>query len=164
MSKILEYHRFCEEFTDDYPLMRTYRQFRTDLQSGKIITMDDGFNNQFRACQMAKAFGIGVNLFVNAYTIGLTGYLTKQDLKELADFHKIQNHAYEHKLMTEMDDKEVRFQIERNQEFIYSTTGQTATLFVAPWNQFDDRIFEMLKQYNLTPLLKRTTVRKDTII
>lgn len=158
-SIILSYHRFVEQ-ESDYRFSRTYEQFSHDIRKKKydLITIDDGMKCQIRACEMLTAEGIRAKLFTCTSLIGLPGYCTWEDMRELAKYHDIENHSHLHEWHDKMNQYEVADSIAMAQREIMRETAIRPKYFVAPYNKHTDATDVTCSIIGLIPLKNRINI------
>lgn len=160
---ILSYHRFGNEW-DDYPFSRTYEQFYHDIEKKEFqtITIDDGHESMIKACEMMTAAGIRAMLFVPTALIGVKGYCTWEQLKELSELHYIESHGHEHVNLTLLPKYNLWLNLRRSIDLIEKKIGRTPTHFASPWNQYDEQVDQACKELNLIPVKNRIDIRNNT--
>jgi peptidoglycan-N-acetylglucosamine deacetylase len=75
-----------------------------------------------------------------------TRYLASLQQFELA------NHTFLHPHLLKVSDERVRQELRWTQEAMYSVTGRQATLFRAPYGEYDDRIVRIAAEMGLTTI------------
>jgi peptidoglycan/xylan/chitin deacetylase (PgdA/CDA1 family) len=160
---VLSYHQFTPE-DNPYAFSRTYKQFQNDLNTKDFdwITMDDGHQSIIKACKMMEAKNMRAKIFVSSSLIGMEGYCTWDDLWRLAKCHDIENHSHVHVKLTTLKADEIYTQIKMCNDEIKKHIGRTPRYFVAPWNQYDDRIIKIATHLGLQIVKDRTDIRNDS--
>lgn len=62
------------------------------------------------------------------------------------------NHTFLHPHMTTVSDERARAELQWTQEIMYTLTGRQATLFRAPYGEFDDRIVRLAAEAGMTTI------------
>lgn len=156
---ILSYHRFVEQ-PSDYRFSRTYEQFSHDIDKKiyDLITIDDGMRCVIKACDMLRAANRRAKLFICTGLIGTPGYCTWEELRQLARFHDIENHANVHK-----DHSQVIYQLQYTsiktaQDIITKEIGKAPRYFVAPYNRYNANTDMVATELNLITLKDRVDI------
>jgi peptidoglycan/xylan/chitin deacetylase (PgdA/CDA1 family) len=156
---VLSYHRFVEQ-ESEYRFSRTYDQFWHDIRKKQydLITIDDAMECCIKAFDMMTELGIRGKLFVPVELVGQSGYCTWDQLKEIANFHDIENHGSNHIDHTKLRDIQIEESIVTASAIIKVHIGVPPKFFVAPYNQYDHRVERIAGSYNLTCLKDRVTI------
>lgn len=160
---ILSYHKFVV-YDDPYPFSRTFEQFDHDIRKKVYdwITIDDGLECTFRACEMLKRYNRRAKLFICSSLIGKEGYLTWEQVRQLSAHHDIECHGHVHVDHRMMDAGEVAESIRQCCELIEFYTGRRPRYFVAPYNLYNDVVIAMANIQLLVPLIDRITIKNDS--
>lgn len=160
---VLSYHRFVEE-PSDYRFSRTYAQFGQDISKMRYdwITIDDGMSCMIKACEMLRYCNIRAKLFICTSLVGLPGYCTWGELKELSKYHDIENHSHIHKVHTRWPFDEVYKSIEFANDLILQYIGRKPRYFVPPYNTFGDDTVEVCRLLDLTLVGNRINILNIT--
>lgn len=148
---VLSYHRFTH-LPGEYQYSRTYAQLARDIKTKVFdwITIDDGHESINHIFRMLHAQNIRAKIFVSTALIGTPGYCTWKDLKQISDYHDIENHAHEHVNLQELSYKEVEYSITLANEIIEKHIGKRPRYFVPPFNKYDENVTEICSKLNLT--------------
>jgi peptidoglycan/xylan/chitin deacetylase (PgdA/CDA1 family) len=121
-----------------------------------IITFDDGYLSNYRyAYLVLKQLGQKATIFVspqpNEYTIrnveGMDAFLTPEQIKEMAKNNiSIQSHTLTHCILTELEDKEVEYELTESKKQIAQLTGQAVNHIAIPRAGYSRRIRECVKK------------------
>jgi peptidoglycan/xylan/chitin deacetylase (PgdA/CDA1 family) len=130
-------------------LEKPYVSFK--VEGKKIaLTFDDGPNPNTTK---------GILSILKKYDVKATFFLIGKKIKKSPellklypqDGHEVGNHSVNHPRLPELATKEdIRKEIEGNQELIASIIGAKPIAFRAPYLKFDDRVWEVLKENNLS--------------
>jgi peptidoglycan/xylan/chitin deacetylase (PgdA/CDA1 family) len=157
--KILSYHRFTHS-SDPYPFSRTYPQFKNDInREFDLITMDDGWISQIRACEILRDKGIKPILAITTDFIEKEGYIDWEDLDYLYQFCEIANHSHSHPHLLELDECKVRWQIRKANKLLKK---YQIKYFIPPYNQTNEAIDLIAKEEGLSVLPDRITILNTT--
>lgn len=123
-----------------------------NTRSNYLITFDDGFKN-FKLDVVDFLFEkkIPCTIFLSPDLIksNNNNYLNINDLKELSknNFIKIGSHSYNHKKLTEYNDKDLDFQLETSKKWIEDTISKKVNLISYPFGAFDNRVLKKVKKF-----------------
>lgn len=97
------------------------------------ITFDDGHESNFAAYAEIARRGGSADLFVNPSTIGMRGFLSWAQLRELARHGaSIQSHGHRHVSLDELSSREVELELAESRRCIEDELGAPAVLFAPP--------------------------------
>lgn len=96
-----------------------------------IFTFDDGFESDFRvAFPLIERNGLSATFYVNANNIGTPGYLSKEQLRRMADAKMgIGSHGMSHRYLVSMTQKEARHQISCSKDTLEQLVGREVSSF-----------------------------------
>ena len=117
--------------------------------------VDDAFRSLYDVgMPIIRQYGIPLTLFVNTAAVGTHGYLSWQELKELAaEGVEIGNHTDTHAYLVELKPTEtasqwkqrVREDILRAQKLFEENLGSKPTLFAYPYGEYSPAVVEIIK-------------------
>lgn len=148
---VLSYHRFFEE-ENEYRFSRTFQQFDHDVRKKEFseINIDDGRLCSFQACEIAQSHGINVRVFISPSLIGTPGYLTWNLLRSIVKYgHTVENHSFYHENHIGKTYEWQKNSISHAQEIITNEIGISPSLFVAPFNSYDERTDQVISELGL---------------
>ena len=123
---------------------------RFKVNSKKIaLTFDDGPNPKVtpQLLEILKKYNVKATFFLIGKKIKKSPELINQYLK---DGHETGNHSFTHpRLPLLKTEKEIRDEIEENQDLQESMTGKKPVSFRAPFLKFDDRVWKIVHENNL---------------
>lgn len=156
---ILSYHRFVEQ-ESDYRFSRTYEQFGHDIRKKvyDLITIDDGMSCQIKACALMTRLNIRAKLFICTSLVGTKGYCTWDELRELSKYHDIENHSHVHEWHTNMTRWDINISIQTAQRMIGMEIGKYPRFFVAPYNQYNQEVDDIVSELGLISLKNRENI------
>jgi peptidoglycan/xylan/chitin deacetylase (PgdA/CDA1 family) len=168
---VLEYHQ-CNERTNKFVYSRTYDQHREDLKTVfDWIVMDDGRHSQIKACDILRENNIRAKLAIVTGKIGKKGgdqslhirrYLDEKDIRKLSLYHDIENHTHTHRDLTEMDEIEVRREVQKANENIIKITGRRPRYLIPPFNKINDTVRLVALKEKLILIENRKTIKNIT--
>lgn len=141
---ILSYHQFTEE-ENDYRFSRTYEQFWHDIRKKVYdeIHIDDARTDMIQACEMMREINVRAKIFVCTGLIGESGFCTWEQLRDISEFHDIENHSSVHVDHSQLDQETQYEYIKDAQDEITEQIGKAPRYFVSPYNNYNlytDRI------------------------
>jgi peptidoglycan/xylan/chitin deacetylase (PgdA/CDA1 family) len=113
-----------------------------------LITFDDGhYTFRTEAWPVLKAHGFRVTLFVLADYTAYPGYLSWEQIAELAgEGVVIGSHGLDHTALTKVDADEVLRQVQESKALIEEHVGQPVTLLSYPYGAYNDTVIGILGQ------------------
>ena len=130
----------------------------TIINDGKLpnntigISVDDADRSFLtKAWPLLKKNGFPVTLFVTTNTIvkGNKNYLDWDEIRQLkSDGVEIGAHSHTHSHLANKSIEELKDEIERMNRIFLRELGEIPTLFAYPYGETDEKIFELLKDYN----------------
>jgi peptidoglycan/xylan/chitin deacetylase (PgdA/CDA1 family) len=96
-----------------------------------------------------------------------------EETKRIASvpFFELGNHSYSHPHMTDLSEEQVRGEIEKTQDILFSLTGRHARFFRPPYGEYDSLLVHRSKQLGLTTVDYSlpsgdpdTTITKDRMV
>lgn len=116
-------------------------------RTGFLATFDDGTaDHYFTAAPLLERLGLQGIFFVNTARLGIDGYLTQAQCRELqARGHAIESHAHLHKPVTGLTEEQLRSQlVESRQRLQENGLGQW-DLFAPPGGIYDAAVVQAAK-------------------
>lgn len=113
-----------------------------------IITFDDGhYTFRTEAWPVLKAHGFRATLFVVADYVTYRGYLSWEQIAELAgEGVVIGSHGLDHTALTKMDATDALRQVDESKALIEEHVGQPVALFSYPYGAYSDTVIGILAQ------------------
>ena len=118
--------------------------------------VDDAFRSFYDVgMPIIRRYGYPVTLFVNTDAVGTSGYLSWDELKELAtEGVEIGNHTANHAYLVELQPgetypqwkKRIRDDIEKAQQQFEKHLGFRPTLFAYPYGEYSTGVVEIIKE------------------
>jgi len=121
------------------PLTETLRQGRNARRTA--ITFDDGFrDNLTAALPLLEKFDLPITLFVSAGFVDQPGYLTKADLRALAQHQlvTIGAHGFWHRHFNRLPVKEARSELIESRRFLQDIIGRQVDLLAWPFGECNE--------------------------
>ncbi len=112
---------------------------------GVVITFDDGWdNNHSAAWPILAELGLTATIFVVSGFMGQPGYMTWEQVRELADAGiSIQSHTVSHRPLGLLADGEIRAELEDSKRAIEDRIGRAVQHISMPQGVFDRRVIAM---------------------
>ncbi|WP_434097366.1 polysaccharide deacetylase family protein [Streptomyces pharetrae] len=79
-----------------------------------------------------------------------------------AEGHEVASHTWDHKILTSLDEDEIREELERPNEAIERLTGRRPTLMRPPQGRTDDTVHEICRDLGLSEVLWTVTAKDYT--
>ncbi|MEE4254687.1 MAG: polysaccharide deacetylase family protein [Desulfuromusa sp.] len=119
------------------------------------ISIDDAFRSFYDVCMpIIRRYGFPVTLFVNTDSVGTSGYLNWDEIKELAaEGVEIGNHTASHAYLVEMEPAETYSQwqeritgdIERAQKHFEDHLGFRPDIFAYPFGEYSPTVIDIVQ-------------------
>jgi peptidoglycan/xylan/chitin deacetylase (PgdA/CDA1 family) len=117
-----------------------------------MITFDDTDDDQFVIAkpELDKHKFKGV-FFLMTVSIGRPKYMTKEQIKQLADEgHQIAAHTWDHHMVTKYDTADYTLQLKKPKATIEAIIGKKVDYFAYPFGLWNDKILQPLKDAGYT--------------
>lgn len=129
-----------------------------------MLTFDDTDEEQFTigAKEMKKNGFKGV-FFVMTVSINRPRYMTKEQLKELAnDGNAVESHTWDHHMVTKYKGDDWNIQLVKPRKTIEDITGKTANYFAYPFGLWNKAVFPELEKAGFKMAFSLSTKRDST--
>jgi peptidoglycan/xylan/chitin deacetylase (PgdA/CDA1 family) len=129
-----------------------------------MLTFDDTDEEQFTigAKEMKKNGFKGV-FFVMTVSINRPRYMTKEQLKELAnDGNAVESHTWDHHMVTKYKGEDWNIQLIKPRKTIEDITGKTANYFAYPFGLWNKAVFPELEKAGFKMAFSLSTKRDST--
>lgn len=112
------------------------------------ITFDDGdITNYKYAYPILKERGLKAYFFILAGKAGSEGYMDWKQIKELKDNGMIiGSHGMTHKILTELDDKELNYELKESKRTLGEKLGQAVEYLSIPRGFYNKKIINLAKE------------------
>jgi peptidoglycan/xylan/chitin deacetylase (PgdA/CDA1 family) len=119
-----------------------------DLTKAVVITFDDGWeDNWSNALPVMKEFGVRSTVFVVSAFVGMPGYMTWGQLREMAAAGMaIQSHTATHRPLGELSDDEIRLELVTSKKTIEERVGLVVYYVSMPQGVYDHRVVTIAKE------------------
>ena len=111
-------------------------------EKGVAITFDDGYEGVYRyAYPVLKSLGLKATLFVVTGLVGKDGYLTWDQLQELAaEGWAVGSHAVHHVDLRTLEARQLQNEVSLSRKVLSEATGQEILSFCYPSGKYDDSV------------------------
>jgi peptidoglycan/xylan/chitin deacetylase (PgdA/CDA1 family) len=116
---------------------------------GVAITFDDGFRDNLTvALPLLEKFRLPITLFVAAGFVGQDGYLSKDELREIArhPLVTIGAHGLWHRHFTRLSNDEARLELRESRSLLKNITGRKIDLMAWPYGECDPGLERMSQE------------------
>jgi peptidoglycan/xylan/chitin deacetylase (PgdA/CDA1 family) len=116
---------------------------------GVAITFDDGFRDNLTvALPLLEKFRLPITLFVAAGFVGQDGYLSEDELREIArhPLVTIGAHGLWHRHFTRLSNDEARLELRESRSRLRSITGRKIDLMAWPYGECDPGLERMSEE------------------
>ena len=116
---------------------------------GVAITFDDGFRDNLTvALPLLEKFRLPITLFVAAGFVGQDGYLSKDELREIArhPLVTIGAHGLWHRHLTRLSNDEARLELRESRSLLNNITGRKIDLMAWPYGECDPGLERMSQE------------------
>jgi peptidoglycan/xylan/chitin deacetylase (PgdA/CDA1 family) len=131
-------------------LIKTIEAGKPIAPKAVAITFDDGYENNYTsAFPVLKRYRIPATIFVAANNIGKPGFLTEEQIREMAQsgIISIGSHTLHHVYLPSITDPEqLRREIFESKEKLEEITGKRVATFSYPVGGFTPHIRELVKE------------------
>ena len=117
-----------------------------------MLTFDDNCIDHYtQAAPIMKEFGYKGAFFIMTVTLGRPRYMTKAQVKELADQgHAIGHHTWDHQNVKKFEGDAWKTQIEKPKKTLEAITGKPVTHFASPFGLWRPEAIPELKSRGIT--------------
>lgn len=143
LSSLLDY-KFV--FPDDELSKETTREVS--------ITFDDGRKSVLKAVPILKKYNIKATFYIITSKVfdGNTEYLNSDDINSLLLLgHRIGSHSHTHKILSSLDEKSLKFELEESKNILCKTFNLDNIGFAIPYGQentFNNKILDSILAYD----------------
>ena len=130
-----------------------------------IISFDDTSEEQYTvgAAELDK-YGFKGVFFVMTISIGKPGYMSKEQLKDLADRgHIIASHTTDHHNVKKYEGQDWDIQLTRPKEKLEAITGKPVEYFAYPFGEWEHEAIPELKKRNYKAAFQLSSNKRDSI-
>jgi len=112
------------------------------------ITFDDGYESTYtEAFPILKKYGYSATVYVITDLVGKPGYMTREQLRELADAGwEIGSHTTSHPHLTELTPCEVELELATSKAWL-AGAGFKVESFATPYGEYNDEVLELVDKY-----------------
>jgi peptidoglycan/xylan/chitin deacetylase (PgdA/CDA1 family) len=129
-----------------------------------MLTFDDTDEEQFSiGYQEMKKYGFKGVFFIMTISINRPRYMTKEQLKQLADDgNAVESHTWDHHMVTKYQGEDWEKQFVKPRKTIEDITGKTATYFAYPYGLWNAAAIPELKKAGFKMAFILSTKRDST--
>lgn len=109
-----------------------------------VITFDDGYSSDYHlALPILREFGFTAVFFVTAGLIGKQGYMTPEEVRELASSGaSVQSHSYNHLMLAGLTREEIAYELRKSKEVLEKITGAEVGYISVPGGSVSEAVLE----------------------
>lgn len=113
-----------------------------------VVTFDDGSETDLlTAAPILRELGFGATFYVTAGFVGRRGYLSQEQLRELAAAgFEVGCHSMTHPYLPDLSDQDLRREIIDAKYVLERITGGRVEHFSCPGGQYDQRVLRLAKE------------------
>lgn len=114
-----------------------------------VLTFDDGYEDFYtQAFPLIKKYNVKTTLYIIINALGTKGYLTRAQVRELADsgLVEIGSHTFNHPDLRNLKNKDVKFEIESSKKILETITGKTVLTFCYPFGLYKPEFFKLTSE------------------
>ena len=115
-----------------------------------LLTIDDAFKSFYlNAWPILKQKKIPFILFVSTREIGNYGYMTWEEIKEVAsyEFTTIGNHSHTHEYLIDWDEKKIIIDIETSITIFKKKLGYSPKIFSYPFGEYSSNLKKIISDF-----------------
>ena len=116
-----------------------------------LLTIDDAFESFYlNAWPILKSKKIPFILFVSTREIGKYGYMTWEQIKEIAanDLVTIGNHSHSHDYLIDWDNDKIKLDLEKSIEIFKQKLNYSPKIFSYPFGEYSSNLKKIVKDLN----------------
>ena len=115
------------------------------LAKGSVaLSFDDGYEDFYtNAFSLLKKYQAKATIYIIINRLGQPGYLTKEQIKEMADsgLVEIGSHTFNHPDLRKLKDKDAYFEINASRRILRELSGQPVLTFAYPFGDYKPSFF-----------------------
>jgi len=118
-----------------------------------VLTFDDGYEDFYSVVwPLLKKYNYKATLYVIINKLGAKGYITRDQLKELAasGLVEIGSHTFNHPDLRNLKKKDAQFEIQASKKILEQISGQPVLTFAYPFGYYKFDFFEMMTKTGYT--------------
>ena len=131
-----------KEFLSKAKSVMTIEQLISEkITHGSVVTFDDGHISNYWAGKYIAEKGYGrANFFINPAKVGQDYYMSWLQVRELSKLGmSIQSHGLDHSYFSDLDYKEIIFQLKESKRLIEKNTNKNVTIVAPPGGRYNKR-------------------------
>jgi peptidoglycan/xylan/chitin deacetylase (PgdA/CDA1 family) len=113
-----------------------------------VVTFDDGSETDLlTAAPILRELGFGATFYVTAGFVGRKGYLSPEQLRELASAgFEVGCHSMTHPYLPDLADPDLKREVIDAKDALENITGARVDHFSCPGGQYDERVLRLAKE------------------
>lgn len=118
-----------------------------------LLTIDDGFSSFYnKAWPILKKEKIPFIIFVNTESVGSSGYMNWEELKEISkfDFVHIGNHSHSHEYLADKNDEEIKKDLEISMKLFKEKLNHKTIFFAYPFGEYKNSYKKIVQNLGFT--------------
>jgi len=116
-----------------------------------LLTIDDAFSSFYlNAWPIIKKNKVPIILFVSTREVGKNGYMTWEQIREIASSNlvTIGNHSHSHEYLIDWNEKEIRKDLEKSIGIFNKELGYSPNLFSYPFGEYSSVLKKIVSDLN----------------
>lgn len=125
-------------------------EFQPTDSPSVILTFDDGYSDNYTDMfPILKKYNAKATIFMVAGSIDCKGYLTSEQIKEMADSGLVRfaSHTYSHQNLTSMSEKTIREEFESSKQILAELTGYETNAICYPAGNVNEEVALIAEEY-----------------
>ena len=115
-----------------------------------MLTFDDGYTDNYTDMfPILKKYNAKATIFMVTSAIDCPGYLTSEQIKEMADSGLVRfaSHTHNHRSLTSMSEADIRAEFEQSKQILAELTGYETNAICYPGGSVSDAITLIAEEY-----------------
>lgn len=115
-----------------------------------MLTFDDGYEDNYTEMfPILKKYNAKATIFMVTSAIDRPGYLTSEQIKEMADSGLVRfaSHTHNHYSLTSLSEKDLRYQFEHSKQILKELTGHEMDAICYPGGSVSEYVTQIAEDY-----------------